>query len=295
MKKNLTTILVMSLVLASACNVDENPVPVPGGGNVTVKASVAGYEGQSEALDGENKVNNLSACIFKDGRMTAVFENIPLSGSSYDIKIGEYSGNMYVLANTDGLVDLNALKDSEISEEEWLRLSIAMERGGPAHFFTGSVDLGGLGASQTEIPVSLKRGVARFDLKIRTAGESSVNGITFRNIAQSAYLFPVMGEYSPADVSRDVAETVFEEPLVADTPAVMYVYEQAGDGIEVEVDAVIDGKPVTLSKTISGDLVRNTVYTLTVRKDDIDVVLDITFEDWVQGGDTELVPTVLSL
>ena len=37
---------------------------------------------------------------------------------------------------------------------------------------------------------------------------------------------------------------------------------------------------------------RNTIYTLTVRKDVIDVTLDVTFEDWEQGPDTELVPVV---
>lgn len=295
MKRNLTTVIVMSLVMASACKVDERPAPLPDGGKVLVKASVAGYGGSAEAIEGENTVKDLSACVFQDGRMTAIYENIQSPGSTYEISVDGYTGNMYVLANTEGLVDLHSLKEDNITEDDWLRLTLAMERGGPAHFFTGSVALNGMETSQTDIPVSLTRGVARFDLKMRTAGESSVNSIKFRNVAQSAYLFPVHGEYSPSDVVRDVEEAIFEEPLVADTPAVMYMYEQAGDGIEVEVDAVIDGKPVTLSKTISGDIVRNTVYTVTVRKDNIDVVLDITFEDWIQGGDTELTPAMRSL
>lgn len=295
MKKNLTTAIVMTLVMASACNVDERPAPVPDGGKAVVKASLSGYDGSAMALEGENTVNDLSACIFQDGRMTAIYENIHSSGSTYDITVDGFAGNMYVLANTDGLINLSSLKESNITEEDWLRLTVAMERGGPAHFFTGSVILDGKGTSQTDIPVSLTRGVARFDLKMKTAGESSVNSIRFRNVAQSAYLFPVSGEYSPSDVVRDVAEAIFDEPLVADTPAVMYMYEQEGEGIEVEVEAVIDGKPVTLSKSLSGDIVRNTVYTVTVRKDNIDVVLDITFEDWTQGGDTELTPVMRSL
>ena len=289
MKKTLTTVFVMSLVLASACNVEERPSPMPGGER-TVRATVSGYDGSGLLLDGENTVGDLQACIFEGGRMTAVYENIPVSGSTYEIKVTGHSGNMYVLANTGGLVDLTALQSADITEEEWLRLGLATNRGGPAHFFSGSVGLDGMGSSQTEIPVSLRRGVARFDLQLRTAGDASVTSVTFRNVAQSAYIFPVEGEYSPADVTRDVAQVTFDEPLTSDTPAVMYLYEQDNDGIEVEVEAMLDGRPYTLTKTLSGDVLRNTVYTLTVRKDNIDVTLDITFEDWNSGGDTELTP-----
>ena len=281
--------LMMSLMLASACNVEERPSPVPGGERI-VRAAVSGYEGSGLSLDGENTVDDLQACIFDKGRMTAVFENIPVSGNAYEIKVTGYSGNMYVLANTAGLVDLTALQSGNITEEEWLRLGLATNRDGPAHFFSGSVSLDGVSPSQTELPVTLRRGVARFDLQIRTAGDASVKGIEFRNVAQSAYVFPVDGEYSPADVSRDVAKVTFDEPVTSDTQAVMYLYEQANDGIEVKVEAVLDGKSYTLTKTLSGDVLRNTVYTLTVRKDNIDVTLDITFEDWGSGGDTELTP-----
>lgn len=289
MKKTLTTVFVMSLVLASACNVEERPSPVPGGERI-VRAAVSGYEGSGLLLDGENTVDDLQACIFDKGRMTAVFENIPVSGNAYEIKVTGYSGNMYVLANTAGLVDLTALQSGNITEEEWLRLGLATNRDGPAHFFSGSVSLDGVSPSQTELPVTLRRGVARFDLQLRTAGDASVTSVTFRNVAQSAYIFPVEGEYSPADVTRDVAQVTFDEPLTSDTPAVMYLYEQDNDGIEVEVEAMLDGRPYTLTKTLSGDVLRNTVYTLTVRKDNIDVTLDITFEDWNSGGDTELTP-----
>lgn len=142
------------------------------------------------------------------------------------------------------------------------------------------------------LPVTLKRGVARFDLRLRTAGDASVKAVKFANLAQSAYLFPVDGEHSPAGVTRGTAVKEFSSPLTADTKAVMYAYEQANDGIEVTVDAVIDGKPRTLKKTLTGDLKRNTIYTITVRKEDIDVSLDITFEDWTEGGDTELTPVL---
>ena len=45
--------LMMSLMLASACNVEERPSPVPGGERI-VRAAVSGYEGSGLLLDGEN-------------------------------------------------------------------------------------------------------------------------------------------------------------------------------------------------------------------------------------------------
>ena len=289
MKRNLTTVLAMTLVLATACDLKETPEPQPIGEKV-VKASISGYEGSGLLLDGENTVTDLQACIFRDGRMVEIFDNIPVSGGTYEVKVTGHSGNMYVLANTDGLVDLGSLQSGNITEDEWLRLGLATNRGGPAHFFSGSVSLDGMESSQTVIPMTLKRGVARFDLQLRTAGEASVTGVTFRNVANSAYVFPVEEDYSPADVERTDSEVDFESPLTEDTKGIIYLYEQENDGILVEVDALIDGKTKTLSKTLSGDVVRNTVYTLTIRKDNIDVTLDITFEDWNQGGDTEIVP-----
>lgn len=294
MKKYLTIAALVSLFVTSCDDGKDVPAPNPGNQDQqVVKTSFAAYSGSGQPLEGENTVNDLHACIFEDGRMTAVFENIPSSGSSYEIKIGDYTGNLYVFANTGGQLDLDSLLGSDISEDEWLRQTVVMERGGPAHFFSGSVNLDSF--DQTVIPVTLKRGVARFDLRLRTAGDASVSGITFRNLAQSAFLFPVDGELSPAEVSRDVAAVTFDDPLISDTPAVIYVYEQANEGIEVEVQAVIDGKPATLTKVLSGDLQRNTIYTLTVRKDDIDVTLDVTFEDWEEGDDTELTPVVRHL
>lgn len=290
MKKSLILSVMLSVYVLSACDNSDHPVSVPQHQEPVVKAIVAGYSGTGLALDGENAVKDLQACVFHGGRMTAVFEDIPTSGGAYEIKVGGYKGNMYVMANAGNQLNLDSLKGSGITEAEWLRLTLATERGAPVHFFSGSVSLASAG--QTEIPVTLKRGVARFDLRLRTAGEASVSAVTFRNLAQSVYLFPVDGEYSPAGADKGVATVSFTQPLTADTPAVMYVYEQTNAGIEVEVNAVIDGKPVVLKKTLSGNLSRNTIYTLTVRKDDIDVSLDITFEEWEEGSDTELTPVV---
>lgn len=278
---------VMTGVFTMSCSDKDVHIPSPEPQKAVVKASLSGYQGTGQLLDGETDIRHLQACIFEDGRISRIYSSIPVTGRSFDIQIDRHSGNLYLLANTDGLVDLSSLQSENISESDWLRHTIALERGGPSHFYTGKVTLDD---KSNVHQVTLTRGVARFDLKVRTAGDASISRITFKNAAESAFLFPVDGEYSPSDVSRNSVSVDFAEPLISDTPGVIYIYEQDASAVEIEVETVIDGKPVTLTKTLSDNIKRNTVYTITVRKDVIDVTLDVTFEEWQPGTDTELVP-----
>lgn len=272
-------------MLGAACTKTEVDVPVRE--TRQIKVHLSEYDSSGQLLEGEKSIDNLQACIFEDGMLTAVYDNLAVSGSSVDLQIGSYSGTLYLLANTAGLVDLSDLQTGGISEDEWLRHTVGQNAGAPAHFFTGKADLGG---RETTVPVSLERGVARFDLQLRTAGDASVSSLTLANSAQSAYLFPVSGELSPAGVSRKDVSVSFSQPLTVDTPGVLYVYEQESDGLEITVDAVVDGRHMTLTKKLENSLERNTIYTVTLRKDAIDVTLEVSFEDWIPGSDTELVP-----
>ena len=282
-------------LLAASCSKDGVGAPDTGAGEdrgVTVRASVAGYYGEDHSAGADNVVRDLQACIFEGGRMTEIFDNLSLSEGSCDLSIDGHSGTLYMLANTDGLIDLAALQTEDISEAEWLKTAVSMKDGAPADFFSGSVSLDGMDKSQTRIPLSLRRGIARFDLKFNTAGAAEVYRVTLRNAAGSAFLFPVSGQYSPEDVSRkDYSAEFRDQPLTADTEGVLHVYEQStGDRVVISVDAVMDGKTEVLTKELTEPLKRNTVYTLTVRKDTIDVSLEVTFDEWEPGGDTELVP-----
>lgn len=255
-----------------------------------VRTRLAAYDGVGQALEGENDVHDLRGVLFVGGELKKIYEAPTSVGGGYGIQLDRHEGTLYVVANTAGLIDLNALQERAISESDWQRLTIGMEASAPARFFSGSVRLDGLENTQTELPVTLRRGVARFDLQIRTAGVTKVRSIKLKNVAQSAYLFPVEGELSPADVERSEVSAVITDPLTQDAPAVLYLYEQQNDGLTVEVEAEIDGQSKTLTKSLSTDIERNKIYTLTVRKDVIDVRLDVSFDEWEEGGDTELTP-----
>ena len=114
------------------------------------------------------------------------------------------------------------------------------------------------------------------------------------NVAQSTYLFPQeKAPFSPENITHKDTTCVFNEPLAQSTPVVLYVYEQ--DNAEMEISAEISfdgGVSRTLTKPLEGALKRNTIYTITIRKDDIDVTIQPNLEDWEQGGDTELAPRV---
>lgn len=279
---------VLGVGLSSCSDKVETP-PVTGAAPL-VKTRLANFEGAEQALAGENDVTDLRACLFVDGTLSKVYDAPTSVDGGYGIQLDSHTGTLYVVANTEGLLDLNALQERSISESEWLELSVGMKDAAPARFFSGKLQLDGMENSQTELPVTLKRGVARFDLQLRTAGVASVSSITLKNAAQSAYLFPVGGDLSPADVTRQDAVATISEPLTQDTQAVLYVYEQENDGLEIVVEAEIDGKATTLRKTLDCALERNKIYTLTVRKDVIDVRLDVSFDEWEEGSDTELTP-----
>ena len=199
-KKMNVKMFAWALVLGlGACSDAVDTLPVPGPAPL-VKTRLAAFEGTGQALEGENEVKDLRA--FESGVLTKVYDAPTSVDGGYGIQLDSHAGTLYVVANTGGLLDLDALKERSISESEWLQLSVAMQDASPVRFFSGSLTLDGMESSQTELPVTLKRGLVRFDLQIRTAGVASVRSLTLKNAAQSAYLFPVPGDLSPADVQR---------------------------------------------------------------------------------------------
>lgn len=282
------TALVAAGTLLTACDKDKVPAPGPDSGTLRVKAGIVDYAGAESDAGGDSEIRSMQACVFDGGRLTHVYDNLAiLPGGFYEISLDSRKGNLYMVANADGLLDLDELQLQGTSEEDWLRTTISSADGSPVHFLSGSVSLDGSGST---VPLKLKRGVARFDLKVRTAGVAEINSVSLKNVAGSAYLFPMDGKYSPDGAPLTEIKAEFDSPLTADTSGVLHVHEQPAGTVAVSVDAVIDGKPVVLEKELSEPVERNTVYTLTVRKDEIDVSLEVSLEDWQQGGDTELTP-----
>lgn len=290
--KNLGLVSVVLLGMALGSCSKDNDVNGDLGGTphqLTIATRQVAYEGTGQELAGENTITDMKACVFEKGIMTKVFENLQPASNGYNLQIDSYDATVYMVANADGLLNLQQMHADGISEDKWKATTIGLKENKAANVFTGMLTLNG--ENQTSQTLTLKRGVARFDLNVDVAGTASIESLTIKNVAQSGYLLPQNeGVKSPENVTRKDMTVAFDTPLTASTPAVLYVYEQENKGLEVSINAVIDGQPKVLTKALEGNLKRNAIYTITVRKNDIDIVVKVGIEDWEPGDDTEIIP-----
>ena len=216
---------------------------------------------------GEDNITDMSACLFEDGVLTQVFEHLQQTDGGYHVALNAKKGTFYMLANTDGLIDLNELKGC--TEEEWLKTAFPVKDGKAVDFLTG-----------------------KMDLDAQTQSGIAVNSLTLKNAAQSVYLFPqAEGVKSPAGVVRKDVTVHFDEVLTTSTPGVLYVYEQENEGLEVSVEAMVDGQSKVLTKTLEEKVLkRNSIYTLTLRKDTLSSEVSLDVLAWEDGGNTQLQP-----
>ena len=279
--------ILLSSVFFTACSDDtENNGLNGGAGSLLVAPEVAAYGGGGQAIAGEDNITDISACLFEDGVLTQVFEHLQQTDGGYHVSLNAKKGTFYMLANTDGLIDLNGLKGC--SEEEWLKTAFPVKDGKAVGFLTGKMDLAT--RAQSGQTLVLKRGVARFDLTL--SGNIEVNSLTLKNAAQSVYLFPqTEGGKSPAGVVRKDVTVHFDEVLTTSTSGVLYVYEQENEGLEVSVEAMVDGQSKVLTKTLEERaLKRNSIYTLMLRKDTLSSEVSLDVLAWEDGGNTQLQP-----
>lgn len=226
--------------------------------------------------------------------MTKAYKNLQVAGDTYRLQVDGLGGNLYMLANASGVIDLELLQSENISEADWLKSVYKTDGTGETRsFFTGMLALNAARQDVGAQVMTLKRGVARFDIVMNVAGAAKLEKFTLTKVAQSAYLFPQDGVQSPSGVTRRDTTLTFPSALTQDTPGVLYVYEQENPGMEIRVEVSFDGGEVkTLTKRLDAALKRNAVYTVTVSKDHIDIVVKPVFEEWEPGDNIEITPSV---
>lgn len=277
------------LLLGASCTEQLEDSMTTDGGAV-VKAVLSEYHtDKGEAsVDGENTVNDMQACLFENGVLAKVYPDLQDAGSGYAIKLDRMSGTLYMLANAGGWLDLRQLQASGITEKEWLATTVPAQDGRVRHFFTGTLKLDGQPGGQV-LSLNMKRGVARFDLHIRGMNVA-VKSVTLKNIAQEGFLMEQTEVLSPVGADKDDCVIGFSRPVESDSLGIAYVYEQAGTDLKVSVEASIGGRDYTLEESLPGQLKRNAVYTLTVRKDAVTQDVKLEVEAWEDGGDSPLLP-----
>ncbi len=290
MKKLSIVVVILGSVFTIACSNDSDDRFSGNTQTSVVTTNFTTFDGAGEMLEGENEISDMKACLFENGKMTHVFDNLEKTEKGYKLELEHCSGTLYLLANTAGIIDLYEMKNQNVNEAEWMKTVITPSNEKTTHFFTGVVSMDE-SSSNNNYLLTMKRGVARFDLKINSLEEILVEKLELTNVAQSAYLFPQDGgKLSPENVSWKNITVDFIEALSTNHSGVLYVYEQENSNIQLIVTLLVNGKRKEIVQTLSTSLKRNTVYTITVRKDWIDVWVDVSLEDWENGSDTEIVP-----
>lgn len=275
---------IVSLAAAVSCNKHHD---AEDGGKTSVRAMIGGYDGEGMSLEGEDALADISAFLFQDGTLVKVYDFEVSPSNTYEFTVDSRRGNLYVVGVREGEIPTEGLLEKGITEEEW-KNSTSEFAGNPVQYYTGSVSIDGTSAPSNSASVSLKRGLARFDLAVESLDEVKVKSITFRNLAQAFNVFPSDEVSSPADPKRKDVTVSFDEPVAAAAEGILYAAEQVNGAIEVSVTATVGGVEKTMTKALSGDIRRNTAYKLTVRQDSIDLSLGITFDEWEDGGNTDI-------
>ena len=129
-------LLLLPTLIGAACS-DDKPTAAPSVVTPVASIRLARYEGSGQHLDGEQTINDLHVCHFESGRLTAVHEHAVTSeDGSYNLPLEQHAGTLYVVANTKGLIDWDALQRESLTEAEWLKRTVATGSMTPPQFST---------------------------------------------------------------------------------------------------------------------------------------------------------------
>ena len=226
-------LLALSWQLAS-CTEPLESVPGDSAAERVVRVTASSFPtaGSTGAVAGEERIEQIHAYLFEEGLLTRIDENLPLSGDGCDLRLDRLSGTLYVVANAHPELISGPLSEG-LSEREWLAATIGKADAATADFSTGRLDLGAVPAGSAVVPLTLTRGTARFDLRLRVAGSVSVEAFTLLGAARTGYLLPQERIATPPSAVRTEVAAAVALPLTEDTPGVAYLYEQgpwAGTG-----------------------------------------------------------------
>lgn len=239
----------------------------------------------------DNRIDDIQAYLFDEGVFVKAYSGVKRAERKYEFQFEALTGNLYIVANASLLPDFQSPAPG-LSESQWQETLIHSTDGTAESVYTGVISLSDHTASNPVIPVSLKRVAARFDLRIAVAGSAEVKSITFKQVLTEAYLFPQSAVISPENSPATNIVLAPEQPYTSSESGILYLHEQQNPGLKVALNASIDGKEYSLETDLPKKISRNTVYSITLRKDVIDADVQLTVEEWKDGGNTNLKPGI---
>ncbi len=280
-------LLALTGILAS-CTDTHGPLSEDSAAGRVVRISAAPFATESGTAS-EDALGEVHAYLFEEGFLTRIYESLPVADNGCKLPLERLSGRLYVVADARPEV-ASGRPAPGLPEAEWLDATVGVLDAATAGFAVGSLDLRQVSPASGAVPLTLTRGMVRFDLRLRVAGSVEVDTFTLLDAALAGYLLPQDPVSTPAGAGRADLTTSHSLPLTEDTPGVAYLCEQDNADLRVRVGAVIDGKRHMLESALPRPLVRNRIYTVTLRKDIIDTDVSLVVESWNDGGNSDLSP-----
>lgn len=271
MKQKIFSLIAMCLLFLVSCQERHGYSPDGAGG--TVVARISGYEGVSSSADEEESLSGMAGFHFEKGSLKYIYESFGRTDEGYDLKTSSLDGTLYIVAWTGEQMPFS-LPAIGTPEEQWLAVSVT----GEDMFFTGETLLTGAGGSA--LPVTLRRGMARFDLRVEVAGEAVVHSAVIRNSLARGWLFP---QPELSAVSPALAGDVELAPGA-------FIHEQLNPELTAVVSARIDGREYVLEAPLPSEVLRNTRYSVTLRQDSITREVSLEVIPWGDGGTSDAQP-----
>ena len=183
---------------------------------------------------------------------------------------------------------MQELKAQGITEDEWQQITFAHAEDyiHAPEFFSGMIDLGQ--TAENALHLHLERGIARFDLSIRTTSSIKVKKVVLKNMTHHTFLFPQNPVTIPTDAGVKDRSIEFPQWLETNTQGIAYVYEQSGEDLKASMEIVKNGKETALESTLPSTLKRNVVYTLEITTDSATGEAKLNIVEWKNGGDHTL-------
>lgn len=291
--------ILSALLFTTACGGEDIPSGGEGGGTgdggsstpvrtITTHINEFQVEGENSSLPGEGEIKELQACLFEDGAMTEIYTQFTQKDGQYMFQTDKQTGHLYILANIADQINVQELKAQGITEDEWQQITFAHAEDyiHAPEFFSGMIDLGQ--TAENALHLHLERGIARFDLSIRTTSSIKVKKVVLKNMTHHTFLFPQNPVTIPTDAGVKDRSIEFPQWLETNTQGIAYVYEQSGEDLKASMEIVKNGKETTLESTLPSTLKRNVVYTLEITTDSATGEAKLNIVEWENGGDHTL-------
>ena len=242
----------------------------------------------------ETSIGSVTGYRFTEGILREI---IPGSGRGtdgvYTFPTKELTGEIYFIANDDTQI-FNDLQPGITRLSQFLALDAAAESMvGERLLMTGWMNLE---ESLSTLPaISMRRSVARIDIVSQDRGVT-VQSVSIDAVADRGYVNTQPEPHTPASAKKtDFQKDYTDTPLENDSETLLYLCEQSGTPLTVEVIACFGGGRHRLTTSLPAQIHRNRIYSLQIHGEGATLSLSVLSGDWEAGNSTDAQPDLKGL